>query len=360
MFNSKTMDSFFNDEKHRPVLTRIEEVRKILRNRFFEAEDGIDAIILAATCGFPCLLVGPPGVAKSLLIRDFCRLMGLNLDVQEGDADNREYFEYLLTQFTEPTELFGSFQLTADKAAGGKSLVRIENGMLHRCRVAFLDEVFNGSSAILNNLLALMNERVFHDHGVTKKSNLSLIFGATNEIKTTGSLAAVYDRFILRAHMVNVEPLSEGYRNYLQKAVTAQSTSLDDQVFPGLLDNVVELVQGYDAYQASGGEENGLFDWSSSEASGFLENLSYLVQIARGKGIGSFSNRRINQLTRAICMQRFMRATREGTGGDWTLAFDDYEVIWKFFLDLQDPIRTEDLEALENLEVMAPIAEKRA
>ena len=102
--------------------------------------------MLAAIAGEHVLVVGPPGTAKS----------------EAGPAGRCElggrYFEYLLGRFTEPNEIFGPIDLNKLRAG----TVEIETtGMLPEAEVAFLDEIFLGSTAILNTLLGILNERVF-------------------------------------------------------------------------------------------------------------------------------------------------------------------------------------------------------
>lgn len=130
------------------------------------------------------LLVGPPGTAKTSLLDGFSRV----LDVR--------YFPYLLTRFTEPAELFGPMDV---KAFQEESRFRLNtDGMLPRAHLAFLDEVFQGSSAILNSLLMLMNERRFHNGSWTERADLLTLLGSTNELPDDPVLAAFSDRFLLR------------------------------------------------------------------------------------------------------------------------------------------------------------------
>ena len=154
------------------------------------------------------LLIGPPGTVKSRLIRAFCELIGL---MDESDSNNRDYFEYLLTPFTEPGELFGYYDIS--KATKG-TLERMDKGMIQHARVVYLDEVFNGSSAILNSILAFMNERIFHDRGERKPVALQCLFAATNRIPETPVLSAFFDRFLLRCKVENVRAMTEAAREY--------------------------------------------------------------------------------------------------------------------------------------------------
>lgn len=111
----------------------------------------VELVLLAAIASEHVLIIGPPGTAKSAAVRRVATQLG------------GTYFEYLLSRFTEPSEVFGPVDLNALRE--GRVEVRTD-GMLPESDVAFLDEVFLGSTAILNNLLTILNERRFR-HGST-------------------------------------------------------------------------------------------------------------------------------------------------------------------------------------------------
>jgi MoxR-like ATPase len=114
------------------------------------------------------------------------------------------YFPYLLTRFTEPAELLGPMDV---KAFQEERRYRLNTeGMLPRAHLAFLDEVFQGSSAILNSLLMLMNERRFHNGSWTEQADLLALLGSTNELPDDPVLAAFSDRFLLRVTIDYVDP----------------------------------------------------------------------------------------------------------------------------------------------------------
>src|SRR5499427_3447816 len=111
-----------------------------------EREALIEMVALAAVAGEHVLVIGPPGTAKSEAVRRIARATG------------GHYFEYLLGRFTEPSEIFGPVDLRKLK----EGLVETDTlGMLPEAEIAFLDEVFQGSTAILNTLLGILNERAF-------------------------------------------------------------------------------------------------------------------------------------------------------------------------------------------------------
>jgi MoxR-like ATPase len=151
----------------------------------------VEVIVLTAVAGEHVLVVGPPGTAKSVAARRVARALG------------GRYFEYLLGRFTEPSELFGAVDLA--KLRNG--LVETDTtNMLPEAEIAFLDEVFQGSTAILNTLLGILNERTFIRGHTRMRCPLRLCLGATNALPTDPSLAAFADRFLAR---VFVEPVSD-------------------------------------------------------------------------------------------------------------------------------------------------------
>jgi MoxR-like ATPase len=174
------------------ILAKVVAVRDDLTANLLERENAIEAALLALLTGEHLLLLGPPGTAKSLLVRNICARL-----------DGASYFERLLTRFSTPEELFGPLSLTALEQ---DRYERVTAGMLSEARVAFLDEVFKANSAILNSLLGIMNERVYHEGGQAQPVPLLSLFGASNETPEDEGLNALYDRFLLR---VVVPPLAD-------------------------------------------------------------------------------------------------------------------------------------------------------
>src|SRR5580692_4092290 len=168
---------------------RLSLIAKNLESRFLGKDEVIRLLLVSAIAGEHAVLIGPPGTAKSALIRTFARLL---------DA---RYFEYLLTRFTEPNEIFGPVDIAAFRE--GKYQRRIE-GMLPASEIVFLDEVFKSNSAILNSLLTLLNERRYSSGGVVIKAPLLSCFGASNEVPTDETLTAIFDRFLLRIRSDNL------------------------------------------------------------------------------------------------------------------------------------------------------------
>ncbi len=172
---------------------RIDRFRKSLGRFFVHKQELIDLMVVAAVAQEPLLLVGPPGTAKSDLVLKFKDALGLS----EGD-----YFEYMLTRFTEPSEIIGPIDI--GQLREGR-YIRREQGKLPTARVAFLDEIFKSNSAILNILLTIINERKFYQDGVPQPVRLRVLFAAANEIPEQNELAALKDRFCLKAESQSVQ-----------------------------------------------------------------------------------------------------------------------------------------------------------
>lgn len=164
---------------------------------FAERRRHVRLALLALIAGQHALLLGPPGTAKSQLARALCSCFAI-------DGTEARWFEYLLSKFTHPDELFGPVSIPGLKEEDYR---RITDGYLPTAHVAFLDEIFKANSAILNSLLTLVNERTFHHGRHRDRVPLLGLVGASNELPDPdGGLAALYDRFLVR---LVVPPLSE-------------------------------------------------------------------------------------------------------------------------------------------------------
>jgi MoxR-like ATPase len=160
-----------------------------LKERFVERGEVVDLIALALVAGEHLFLYGPPGTAKSALIRQFAQ------------AVQGEYFEYMLTRISEPNELFGPVDIARLRDG---VVATVTTGMLPEAEFAFLDELFNANSAILNNLLTVLNERIYRRGAETHRLPLLSLFSASNHLPEEDALKALFDRFLLRCHVDNL------------------------------------------------------------------------------------------------------------------------------------------------------------
>ena len=183
----------------RPAMTHsLQDAARQLRAGLQQATTGLvgreplaELIVLAAVAQEHLLVIGPPGTGKSAVVRRVARTLG------------GRYFEYLLGRFTEPSELFGAVDLKKLREGTVETDV---SGMLPEADVAFLDEVFLGSTAILNTLLGVLNERRFRRGHTQLACPLRVCVGAANALPDDEALAAFADRFLLHAF---VEPVAD-------------------------------------------------------------------------------------------------------------------------------------------------------
>jgi MoxR-like ATPase len=180
-----------------PVREKFAQARRELSSALIERDEEVDLVLTALIANEHVLLVGPPGCGKSLLLDSVLSWTG-------GTK-----FSILLTKFTSVEEVMGPVSLAALKA---DKYLRVTTGKLPEADYAFVDEVYKASSAILNVMLKILNERVYDaGDGVLKKVPLKLCLGASNEWASpdTGKeLAALSDRFTLRKTVSPIRSLA--------------------------------------------------------------------------------------------------------------------------------------------------------
>ncbi|OGQ81265.1 MAG: hypothetical protein A3F90_11240 [Deltaproteobacteria bacterium RIFCSPLOWO2_12_FULL_60_19] len=194
-----------------PTHEKLKKIREELRQNFLERGELIDGALCALLSSQHVLIIGPPGTAKSMLADEICRRI-----------EGADYFQWLLTRFSTPEELFGAVSL---KALEQDDYRRVTAHKLPEAHIAFLDEIFKANSSILNAILALINERVFHNGKEIVPVPLLTLFGASNELPEDDELTALYDRFLLR-FVVNY--IAEDFRflRMLEAAAPAERTTI--------------------------------------------------------------------------------------------------------------------------------------
>ncbi|WP_039944441.1 AAA family ATPase [Thermicanus aegyptius] len=166
-------------------MQKIADLKNYLSQKFFERESVVEGLLVGLLARQHVLLIGPAGTGKSAIVMEMAKAF-----------EGIQYFQWLLTRFSTPEELFGPV-----------SLKELEQGIYKRntanklpeAHLGFVDEVFKANSAILNSLLTLMNERLFYNNGYPIKTPLISLIGASNEYPEEGEgLEAMFDRFLLR------------------------------------------------------------------------------------------------------------------------------------------------------------------
>jgi MoxR-like ATPase len=202
------------------ITTRLTtEVLGPMKRAFVGKDEIIDLLGICLVGGENLFILGPPGTAKSALVHQVAARL-------EGKT-----FDYLLTRFTEPNELFGPFDIR--KLRDGELQTNTE-GMLPEASLVFLDELLNANSAILNSLLVALNERLFRRGKETRPLAALMFVGASNHLPEDDALHALFDRFLLRVHCDNVpgerlpDVLTAGWN--LAAGVTARSTLHFDEL----------------------------------------------------------------------------------------------------------------------------------
>ena len=206
---------------------RINRFRRALGRFFVAKQPLIDLMTISAVAQEPLLLVGPPGTAKSDLVLKFKDALSI---------DDTDYFEYMLTRFTEPSEILGPIDINLLRDG---RYIRRERGKLPTAKLVFLDEIFKSNSAILNTLLTVINERKFYQDGQPQPVALKILFAATNEIPEHSELAALKDRFCLKAAcnsvadehfeaLIDAGLAGEAYKATGQKPWAEQLATIED------------------------------------------------------------------------------------------------------------------------------------
>lgn len=286
-----------------PLKPRFDAIRRELEQKFLAKEEIIRLMLIAAIAGEHMVLIGPPGTAKSALIRAFARLI---------DA---KYFEYLLTRFSEPNELFGPVDIQSFRAGKYR---RVTSRMLPEAEIVFLDEAFKANSAILNSLLTLLNERKFNNGADVVRVPLLSLFAASNEVPSAEGLNAIFDRFLLRVHSDNLD--SYHFHELMNRGLALEKAAAQEE--EAARGAAPAPVEGADAAKASALMSAKDLHWCRKNLldkvefpEEFLANYKGLCFQLRGEGI-SLSDRRVVRLLKLFSASAFLDGRTRVHDGD--------------------------------------------
>lgn len=202
------------------LFSKLQNFRGALNNASLEREHVIDGLLATLLSKQNAFLLGVPGTGKSDLVRNICNgITGSN------------YFGYLLTPTTDPSEVFGPVAVTK---LLNDEYTRDVAGYLPSAHIGFLDELFRGSSAILNSLLTLLNERTFNNGRELIQTPIQSIVAATNSWPDEESLQAFADRFLFRPTVdllkkpVSKRRLDEWGLGLIERPTVGEHLTLED------------------------------------------------------------------------------------------------------------------------------------
>lgn len=316
--------------------TKAVALKNAMNSVLVERQREVDCAVNALVGEMHLFLIGPPGVAKSMLSRELIARI-------DGFGEN-DYFEWLMTRYTTPDELFGPMSLAALEHDEFK---RNPRHKLPLAKVSFLDEIFKANSANLNSLLKIINEREWDNNGASAKVPLSTMFSASNEMPQGEELSALWDRIHFRFY---VEPIKDGgnFITMLNRAASAEARSGE-----------IEKVISWDEIEQAKAEVRQV-----ELPSDVMEAMKMLRDNLQQEGITP-SDRRFVEALKVVRSTAWMNGRTVAEIDDMRLLrhvmwmdLSQQRTVEKMVLELANPIDKEAAENLERLEGLSSELDK--
>ena len=314
------------------MLERFKLLLQEMNRGIYEKNTEISLSLLAALAGESVILLGPPGVAKSMVARQ--------LKTAFRDAQS---FEYLMSRFSTPDEIFGPVSI--QKLKTSDTYERAVEGYLPTADVVFLDEIWKAGPAIQNTLLTVINEKIFRNGNREMHLPLKLLVAASNELPAKGEgLEALWDRFVIRIESRPIK-LEKNFRAMLLEAPTDFSDSTDFTVFSDLKITAEEYAEWAEKICKIGVKEEVLDAISAIRKSLRAVNVD---EAAERRNI-YVSDRRWKNIVRLLRTSAFMQDREEVDICD---LLPIYHCLW------QEPEERDAIRCIVIRALFSPFAEK--
>ena len=314
------------------MLERFKLLLQEMNRGIYEKNTEISLSLLAALAGESVILLGPPGVAKSMVARQ--------LKTAFRDAQS---FEYLMSRFSTPDEIFGPVSI--QKLKTSDTYERAVEGYLPTADVVFLDEIWKAGPAIQNTLLTVINEKIFRNGNREMHLPLKLLVAASNELPAKGEgLEALWDRFVIRIESRPIK-LEKNFRAMLLEAPTDFSDSTDFTDFSDLKITAEEYAEWAEKICKIGVKEEVLDAISAIRKSLRAVNVD---EAAERRNV-YVSDRRWKNIVRLLRTSAFMQDREEVDICD---LLPIYHCLW------QEPEERDAIRSIVIRALFSPFAEK--
>ncbi len=185
-------------------------------------EDVKTAVITGLLTGFPTLLIGDPGTAKTYTIEILSKMI--------DGIKPEELFIVLAHEAMTPEDIFGNVNLKKLREEG--VLEYITEGFLPSAKLVFIDEIFKSNKVLAESLFRAINEKKFKNGSKEISLPWLAFFSASNEVRVnTQADRAFLDRFkifatVLSPNLEDIQDLNSIAERYYKVLTATKPTSI--------------------------------------------------------------------------------------------------------------------------------------